>query len=79
MAGTSRATPQVRYVLAIAALSAYSIESVGLELLEDDRFLRRSHELWGVMQDELMYLYDLPPLVWEKTAALISAETRPSS
>ena len=77
MAGISRATPQVRYFLAIAALSAYSTESVGLELLEDDRFLRRSHELWGVMQDELMYLHDLPPLVWEKTAALISVETRP--
>ena len=77
MAGIARATPEVRMFLAGAAFSAYSTERLGLELLEDDRFLRRADELWQLMQDELLYLHDLPNLVWERTAALISTDTCP--
>ena len=76
MAGIPRATPQVRKFLAVAALSAYSTEVVGIELLEDDRFLRRGPELRSLMEDELLYLHDLPDLVWERMASLVSEDTQ---
>lgn len=76
MSGITRATPQVRLFLAVAALSADSTEVVGLELLEDDSFLRRARELFLMMEEELKYLHDLPDLVWERLATLISKDTR---
>lgn len=71
MAGIPRASPQVRLFLAVSALSACSTEAAGLELLEDDRF----PELWQLLQEDCIYLHDLPWLVWERVAMLISAGT----
>lgn len=78
MAGIRRATPPVRLFLAVAALSSFPTECVGLELLDDDRFLRRGRELFQVMEDELKYLHGLPPSVWSRIAPLISAQTEPT-
>ena len=63
MAGIKRATPQVRMFLAVAAFSSYPTEAVGLEILEDDAFLRRGPELFELMEQELGYLSDLPSYV----------------
>ena len=78
MSGITRATPPVRFFLAVAALSAYSTEVVGLELLEDDSFLRLGREFFLLMEEELKYLHDLPDLVWERLASFIFKDTPPN-
>ena len=63
----------LRFAL-ISALSTYPTDTVIVMLMEDDRLLLRADELWSNMQDELLYLRQLPMGVWSLMHAGISQQ-----
>ena len=66
LSGYSKADKRARSLLCTAAYSALPSESLLLELFEDDRYLRRSEDLWHVVTTEVAYLTDLPMFVWNR-------------
>ena len=68
--GFYRATPPVRTYYIIAATSTRPAESLVLEFLEDDRFLKRAHELKQLIDEEFDYVMSLPDYCWQRLAAI---------
>lgn len=66
--GFKRLRPEVRRYAVVAALAAFPAEALQVELLEDDRVARRLPELKGAFDDELVFLEQLPPQVWDRLA-----------
>ena len=64
--GFLRFKAPVRRYAAVAALAAYPADSLQIELLADDRVVRRLPELQDCIQQELEFLESLGPLVWER-------------
>lgn len=69
--GFRRGTPQVRRYCIVAACAACPAESVLLQLLTDDRLLRRPAELRDLQDQELQRLASLPQYFWERCASLV--------
>ena len=69
--GFKKASFDVRLYLAVACGASYAAECVQLELLTDDRFLKRSDEIWDEMVSELEYLHELPAYVWDRLGKLV--------
>ena len=74
LTGFGRADRTVRHFLCVAALASFPTESVGIELLEDDRYLKRCSFLRELMEEELLYLSDLTDFVWRRFAFLIDRQ-----
>ena len=55
-----RSTPAVRLYLAVAAVAGRPSESMLFDVLQDDRFLRRSDHCWQILCDEVQYLMAAP-------------------
>lgn len=71
LVGFSKADEGARRLLACAAFAAVPAESLLIQLFEDDRFLRKSGELWGELSLEVECLTDvLPIFVWDRVAAV---------
>ena len=51
------------------------IETFSIELLEDDRFLKRAEELWALVLFECNVVEQLPEHIWEDFAALTQCVT----
>ena len=62
---------KVRTFLVVASPCNYPMESLLLELLQDDRLLMRVGELKQVLLDEISYLDKLPDYFWRRAAACI--------
>ena len=60
-----RKSEQVVRYAAVAALGVYVPESVGLELLQDDRLASRFQEVKQVADDEFDYVMTLPVYIYE--------------
>jgi len=74
-----RANEYTKEYLLLAAYATYPSEAVVLELMEDDRLLRRSKEIKGIMLEEFQYLVSLPPYVWRRLSHAMVGKREPSS
>ena len=72
--GGYKAEHSVRLLLATAAFSPLSAESTLMALFEDDRFLRRTQELWDLAVSEITYLNNLPDSVYKRVVDLAELE-----
>ena len=72
LAVRTRLSTRVRKVAAVAALSSYAMEGVTMELLQDDRWLKRAPELLDEMQMDLQWLEGLPQITWEALATIVN-------
>jgi hypothetical protein len=71
LSGYSKASPDVRLLLAVAAFSSLPGESLLIDLFEDDRFLMNTNRLWGIVAEEVDYLESVVPMfVWDRVVAL---------
>lgn len=73
LTGYRRASPEVRMLVAAAAFAVTPFQDFILEMLSDDRLLRRSEELHGRVLERMAGVFQMGPLVWERVAALIGA------
>ena len=71
-----KATSDVRQYLFVAAFSALPAESVLLEVLQDDRFLRNGSEWWREVVAEIDYLVRRPTYLWDRLARLVPCASR---
>jgi hypothetical protein len=53
----------------LASVSSWLPDSVLMSLLQDDRLARRAKEVVGVMKQELDWIGQLEPFIWERLAA----------
>ena len=72
--GHSRSTFAVRRFFCIAGVAALPADCVHVELMADDRLLRRGTHMQDLMHEKLRYLTNLPKLVWERCAHLVGSE-----
>ena len=71
LGGFTRMTAQVKRYIAVASAGTRPAEAFALEVLEDDRVVRRKRELQAALNDELAYLEALDYDVWECLANAI--------
>lgn len=69
--GFLRARFHERRYLAVAMFCSYPCESFSIDIMSDDRFLRRSAQLREELEVEFMFLCDLPMSVWARAASHI--------
>ena len=75
LSGYRRATPEVRLMLAIAAVASVPSEFFVVEMLADDRLLKRSQELHDGVVERMVSIAELPGLVWSRIAATSGTAT----
>ena len=72
LSGYAKADVGVKRLLAIASFSALPAESLLLDIFEDDRWLKRSKELWETANSEIVYLTEIvSPYVWQRIAGML--------
>lgn len=70
-AAKARTLPLVKKLAAVAALSAFPVESMSLGLLEDDRFLLVAESLWAEAQSQAEWVGSLPGSIYDSLSALV--------
>jgi len=60
-----KASSSVRLYLGVAYVAARAIESMLIDLMEDDRFLIHQAKCWEIMQDELDIVRNAPAHFWQ--------------
>ena len=71
LTGFTFADFQVRKFLVVSAVASYPSEAVLLEILKDDRVLRRATELQALMEEQVRYIEALPDYVWKRLFRLL--------
>ena len=71
--GYFTASLQHKRFLLVASFAAVPSEAFTMAMLEDDRLLMRSEEVWAMMQAKLTYVEALPDFVWARCAGLIGS------
>jgi hypothetical protein len=74
-AAKTRMLPAVKKLAAIGALSSYPIESMSLELLEDDRWLLKAESLWSEAEVEAEWVANLPDFVFDSLSLVVGDPT----
>ena len=75
--GIKRASYDVKKLAVVLSFACTVPEAVQLRLLKDDRFLRIAAEARSTMNEKVIYLQDLPDMVWCRSARLIAATESP--
>ncbi len=71
LTGYSRASSEVRFLLSISAFSAAPCEYFVLQMLIDDRLLRRAPELHSGVLERLRIIAEMPEEVWSRVASML--------
>lgn len=72
--GWSRLVPRVKYLACISALISYPAESGLVAMLTDDRLALQAAEVQQDMADEVSWVSNLHPVVWQRLADIAGEE-----
>lgn len=72
MSGYRRASSDVRLLLGIAAFAVQPFEDYILQMLEDDRLLRRAGDLHARLLQKMSVVIAMPDLVWNRVAGIVN-------
>ena len=72
--GFDKASREVRTFYAVASISPVSAEAFVLELLQDDRFLKRADELWELIEEEFRFVLSLSAYYWDRVASFVAPD-----
>eukprot|EP00974_Lingulodinium_polyedra_P055619 5350049-Lingulodinium_polyedra.AAC.1 len=71
--GFARLSAEHLEFMVMAALVAYVPDALIVELMEDDRLVRRAEELQQAVRDEVSWLLAVPGSVWCMLASLVGS------
>ena len=64
----------IKRFFGICSVVAIPAERVLLELLKDDRLLRRAEEMKGIVNDAMSSIIDMPSIIWSRLASIVGGE-----
>ena len=69
--GFSRLNSPMKKYIVLSAVSSYQAEAVISEIMHDGRVAKNIDNLQGIIEEEFIYMCNLPPYVWGRLAAMV--------
>lgn len=71
LTGVGKCKGDILFLLGVASLSTIGPESALLQLLKDDRFLKRADKLWVDLEDHIRAVGQIDMFVWGRLGAVV--------